>query len=115
MQKVTRFRCDVCGREYADACDAEACETRCKCRYMRYCVIIVPYKGTFESSVLLVTSYTGKPEVEVYIGDDGEGHEQKTFNIIVPTNIWTEDCVRERMAAVIKAQCGSIMYKLHEF
>ena len=120
MQKVTRFKCDVCGNEYTDADDAKACEARCKCKYkckyMWHCVRIGPYKGTFEYSVLPVSSDVEKPEVEMLAGEDFEGYDRITFNIIVPVNdVWTEDLVRKRLAASVRKWLACITDKLHEF
>lgn len=120
MKKVVKYICEVCGNEYTEAGDAKACEARCKCKskckYMQYCVKVVPYKGTLEYSVLPVSSYTGKPEVVIYAGEDDEGYERITFNLTVPVRgIWTEDRVRMRLAAAVKAQLGCITNKLHEF
>lgn len=120
MKEIVKYICEVCGNEYTEAGDAKACEARCKCKYkckyMSHCVRIGPYKGTFEYSVLPVSSYIDKTEVEMLAGEDDEGYDRITFNIIVPVNgVWTEDLVRKRLAASVRKWLACITNKLHEF
>ena len=105
MQKVTRFKCDSCGREYATEEEARKCEETCGGQYMCYMLEIVPSTGSVSFHSTPVGTWSKPVCVEMYKSQEVDEEEEETndrfvFHLTRPRNSgFTEDEARRLLVA----------------
>ena len=111
MQKVTRFKCDSCGREYATEEEARKCEETCGGQYMCYMLELVPSTGVVSFYSNPTRLRPGSTDAEMYKSsedDCGETSDRFIFHITRPRHSITEEEARRLLVSKAQEWLGKL-------
>lgn len=111
MQRVTRFKCDSCGREYATEEEARKCEETCGGLYMYYMLELVPSTGSVYFHSNPVRTWSNLVDVEMYKSQDddcGETSDRFIFHITRPRHSITEEEARRLLVSKAQEWLGKL-------
>ena len=99
MQKIVKFKCDICGKEYDKEEDCKACEDKCGTSYSYFSLEFTPSTGKFTSaSTELGGEPVRKDEIAREVTLDDEGNEVIIWSVCVDRKRKESEIIGEYLA-----------------